>query len=145
MGKYHYVECPATKETIAGILAVLDSQRNANVSSVIFLYTIGLFDNLSLFFSCFLSLVYKEDEGAASSQNCLAGRKAWFLFWVWYTHSLYTRKIFVAAPLSVLNILFHSTRNVKQNIIRQTILGSIRFTGSICAITERNWSTLLQC
>lgn len=80
------------EENNRGILAVLDSQRNANGSSVIFLHTIGLFDNLSLSFSsCFRSLVQQDDEGAAGFQNCLAGRKGWFLFCVWYTHNLYTR------------------------------------------------------
>jgi hypothetical protein len=75
-----------------GILAVLDSQRNANCSSVIFLRTIGLFDNLSISFpSCFLSFVYKVDQDVAGSQNCLASRRGWFLFCVWYTHSIHTR------------------------------------------------------
>jgi hypothetical protein len=75
-----------------GILPVLDSRRNANGSSVIFLHTIGLFDNLSISFpSCFLSLVYKFDEDVAGSQNCLARRRGWFLFCVWYTHSIHTR------------------------------------------------------
>lgn len=80
------------EENNRGILAVLASQWNASGSSVVFVYTIGLYDNLSLSFSsCFFSLVYKVDESAAGSQNCLAGRKVWFLFSVWYTHSLYTR------------------------------------------------------
>ena len=80
------------EENNRGILAVLDSQRNANGSSVIFLHTIDLFDNLSFSFpSCFLSLVYKVDEDVAGSQNYLASRKGWFLFCVRYTHSIRTR------------------------------------------------------
>jgi hypothetical protein len=81
------------KKIIVGVLAVLDWKRTANDSSVIFIHIICFFFDslLSLSFSSwFLSLVYKHEEGAASSQNSLAGRKGWFLFCVWNTHGLYT-------------------------------------------------------